>query len=117
MQGRIQLRRLILRTRLPFAYEGNEDYGSHDRNQPDNNEHSWMCMLRNEGEYLSSITGRQECQKCVPDDSSQSEREQEFSHWILHGARGKQSPANRATHSNCWKYSVYCIEHSQRSWH
>src|SRR2546425_5528740 len=49
-----------------------------------------MPVLRDEGEYLSSITGCQECQKCVPDNSSQSERQQEFSHGILHGARGKQ---------------------------
>jgi hypothetical protein len=47
-------------------------------------------MLRDETKYLSSIAGGQECQKCVPDESSHSEREKKFSHGILHGACGKQ---------------------------
>ena len=84
------MRRLNLRTLLPFAYEGNENYGRDCCNQPGNDEQGWMSMLRNEDEYLSSIPGSQEGKKCVPDDSSQSKREQEFSHWILHGARRKQ---------------------------
>ena len=58
-----------------------------------------MSMLRDEGENLSSITGCQVGQKCVPDDSSQSERDQEFSHRILHRPCGKK----KWKHGNWWR--------------
>ena len=58
-----------------------------------------MSVLRDEGEYLPSITRCQECQKYVPDNSSQREREQEFPHWILHGTRGKQ----KWNHGHWWR--------------
>lgn len=57
---------------LSFTCKDNEEYGSHGRNQPDHNEQARMSVLCDEGKYRSSITGRQECQECVPDNSSQS---------------------------------------------
>src|SRR6185369_1303717 len=58
-----------------------------------------MSVLRDEGEYLSSIAGFQECQQRVPENSSQSESEQEFSHGILHCARGEQ----KWQHGHRWR--------------
>ena len=57
-----------------------------------------MPVLRDENEYFSSITRCEECQKRVPDNSANSEREQEFSHWVLHGTGAKQE----------WKHGHRC---------
>jgi hypothetical protein len=69
---RVLLHALSLRMILSFTCEDNEEYGNCGGNKPDNNQYGWMSVLRDEGEHLSSITGCQECQKCVPDHSPQS---------------------------------------------
>src|SRR6267378_3569128 len=93
--GSIRLPVLSLRSWLvvgaffAFSHENENESGQCRRNQRNHRNEDRMPMLQDDREYMPSITGGQERQEGISDNSAERQCKEKFLHGMLHRAGGK----------------------------